>query len=559
MGFINLSDKTISAKLVYYGVGMGGKTTSLQAVHGVLCPRDEVQLVSINTEDDSTLLFDFLPIDLGQVEGFKIRIQGFTVPGQPKYTRMRRYVLQGADAVAFVVDSQSSRLQENIESLASMKENLLSNGLDPETMPVVLQYNKRDLDDILPESELDQHLKWREDVESFPTVAHEGHGVFEAFVHAAGELVESKVALYGLGRGTIDAAAVAEAVREKLWDAFDRNRRGGSVGEHGRVEVTVRSDDDRDPTGDAPPALFTDDELERPLDADVEPVTLGDGQRDPDADHLLDEVIRTNVELAEHFGDLDQYKSQLERKNRDLVEIAQNTVHDLNKPLSAIKLMLGSMRNGLFGEANDKMTAGIENGLLACRHMERLIGDLLDSSRLDHDGVKLKFGLLDMTLLVAETVRTLRYEIEAHDVICSIEPLPVILGDEWALSKAFMNLLGNAVQYCHPDRRPQINISVISEEDRHVFVIADNGIGIPEKDRHRMFKRFERGSNTSGVSGSGLGLHIVRETVLGHGGTVWVESVEGEGTKFMLALPHEPMMPPHSTVEGVELAEEELV
>ena len=81
MGFINLADKTISAKLVYYGVGMGGKTTSLQAVHKLLCPHDEVNLVTINTEDDSTLLFDFLPMDLGQIEGFKIRIQGYTVPG----------------------------------------------------------------------------------------------------------------------------------------------------------------------------------------------------------------------------------------------------------------------------------------------------------------------------------------------------------------------------------------------------------------------------------------------------------------------------------------------
>ena len=91
MGFINLAEKTINAKLVYYGVGAGGKTTSLQAVHRVMCPRNEVQLVSINTEEDSTLLFDFLPIDLGQIDGFKIRIQGFTVPGQPKYKRMRRY------------------------------------------------------------------------------------------------------------------------------------------------------------------------------------------------------------------------------------------------------------------------------------------------------------------------------------------------------------------------------------------------------------------------------------------------------------------------------------
>jgi signal recognition particle receptor subunit beta len=147
MGFINVADRTINAKLVYYGVGVGGKTTSLQQVHGILCPRNEVQLVSINTEEDSTLLFDFLPINLGQVGGFKIRIQGFTVPGQPKYRQMRKYVLQGADAVVFVVDSQRSRLQENVESLQSMRDNLRSSSGTSEDIPIVVQYNKRDLPD----------------------------------------------------------------------------------------------------------------------------------------------------------------------------------------------------------------------------------------------------------------------------------------------------------------------------------------------------------------------------------------------------------------------------
>jgi signal recognition particle receptor subunit beta len=111
MGFINLADKTITAKLVYYGTGLGGKTTSLQAIHGIVCPRNEVKLVSINTDQDATLLFDFLPLDLGQIEGFKIRMQGYTVPGQLKYRAMRKYVLSGADAVVFVIDSQASRLE----------------------------------------------------------------------------------------------------------------------------------------------------------------------------------------------------------------------------------------------------------------------------------------------------------------------------------------------------------------------------------------------------------------------------------------------------------------
>src|SRR5687767_5170269 len=201
MGFINVAERTISAKLVYYGVGVGGKTTSLQQVHGILCPRNEVQLVSINTEEDSTLLFDFLPINLGQVGGFKVRIQGYTVPGQPKYRQMRKYVLQGADGVVFVVDSQRSRLQENRDSIASMRDNLRAGSGTSEDVPIVLQYNKRDLDDILSEEELSREFRFRDDIQSFPSVATEGQGVFEAFVEAASMIVERKVALYGLGRG----------------------------------------------------------------------------------------------------------------------------------------------------------------------------------------------------------------------------------------------------------------------------------------------------------------------------------------------------------------------
>ncbi|MEE9127152.1 MAG: ADP-ribosylation factor-like protein, partial [Planctomycetota bacterium] len=226
MGFINLAEKTIHAKLVYYGIGMGGKTTSLKAVHSVLCPSNEVKLVSINTDEDATLLFDFLPINLGLVEGFQIMIQGFTVPGQPKYKLMRKYVLQGADVVVLVVDSQTSRLEENIQALKGLHDNLRMNGLPVDTIPIVMQYNKRDLDDILAEDELDKHFLYREDVCAFPSVAIENQGVFETFVHAAGMLVEAKVNLYGLGRGEVDAKVVAEAARTRLWEIYDQVREG---------------------------------------------------------------------------------------------------------------------------------------------------------------------------------------------------------------------------------------------------------------------------------------------------------------------------------------------
>lgn len=213
--------------------------------------------------------------------------------------------------------------------------------------------------------------------------------------------------------------------------------------------------------------------------------------------------------------------------------------------------MLSSMARGYFGEVADKMHDAIENGLYAVRQMERLIRDLLDSSRLDFDGVHMEFATVDMTLLLADIIRSLRFELEERDVMIRVEPLPTIQGDEWALNKAFMNLVGNALQYVHPDRRGVVKVYAEVQGDFHVFTVEDNGIGVPKKDVDRLFRRFERGSNTGGVSGTGLGLHIVREVALGHGGQVTVESEEGCGSIFRISMPLVPVMPPHCTVAGV--------
>jgi signal transduction histidine kinase/signal recognition particle receptor subunit beta len=578
---------------------MGGKTTSLQAVHQIFCRSNEVQLVSINTEEDSTLLFDFLPINLGQVEGFKIRIQGFTVPGQPKYKLMRKYVLSGADAVVLVVDSEASRLEENIASMESMRKNLELNGLDPETIPLVLQYNKRDLKDVLSEEALDQSFKFREGLTSFPTVATEGQGVFETFVHAAGLLVEAKVQLYGLDKGKAEPQKVAEGARRKLWEIYDRvrgtdrdrsgsrrteltvtddqvadpkrtktgsakkNRRNAKPGSRAKVKPTAGAkktpgktardgDPDYELRDSAPVEVITDKDLDVELGKASAPQTdQVQGVSEEIDEHLLDKSVKSNLELVQRFGELDQYRALLERKNRDLVEIAQNTVHDLNRPLSAIKLMLSTMAKGYLGNLQDSTLQAVDNGLMAVTQMQRLIGDLMDSSRLDHDGLTLKFQEVDMTLLVASALRTLRFEIEENDVRARVEPLPTITADEWALTKVFMNLLGNAIHYAHPDRPAVIHIWAEEEEDRWVFYVMDNGIGMPEEDRERLFRRFERGTNTAGISGTGLGLHIVREVAMGHGGTVWVDSKEGDGSCFVVALPFEPVQPPHSTVTEV--------
>lgn len=555
MGFINVHERTINAKLVYYGVGVGGKTTSLQRVHGILCPKNEVQLVSINTEEDSTLLFDFLPIHLGSVSGFKFRIQGFTVPGQPKYRQMRKYVLNGADAVVFVVDSQRSRLQENLESLQSLIDNLEAEGAAD--IPIVVQYNKRDLPDVLSEAELDERFRFRDDVASFPSVATEGHGVFEAFVHAAGLLVEAKVRQYGLDRGDESPQEVADNVRDKLWEICDGVRRErAEVPIEEQPAALVRAEDRSKPalpTDSEQDVLFTEAELDQELVADGDQASEDPDQGPVDEDgELLASSVRSSLELARRFGDLDQRKILLERKVRELVEAAQNTVHDLNRPLSAVRLMLATLKKGYLGEMPPSQLQAVENGLLAVGQMELLIRDLLDSSRLDHDGIRLDFQPVDLTLLLGQIANGLRFELEDRGVQLRVEPLPVIRCDEWALTKALTNLLGNAMQYASPERAPTVWISAEDEGDLWAIHVRDNGIGIPQKDRERLFRRFERGSNTAGISGTGLGLHIVKEIVAGHGGSVAVESTEGQGAEFVLRIPKEPVQPEHSPLSEVK-------
>ena len=574
MGFINVAERTINAKLVYYGVGVGGKTTSLQRVHGILCPRNEVQLVSINTEEDSTLLFDFLPINLGSVGGFKVRIQGFTVPGQPKYRQMRKYVLAGADAVVFVVDSQKSRLQENLESLQSMRDNLKA--ATAAEIPIVVQYNKRDLPDILSEHELDKHFRFRPDIEAFPSVATEGQGVFEAFVHAAGLLVASKVRQYGLHRGRVRPDEVADGARKKLWEICDQIRRERGEVTTGALPLTKLSIPDGEPPPKAPaepqpasspaapataaapavapqpaPPPSTNGEVisDAELDIDFGKQQVSFAAEAPAAEEdeqLLDRSVQSNLELVQRYGQLDEHKNLLERKVREMVEVAQNTVHDLNRPVSALRLMLSAVEKGLFGELPTGCVQAVQNGLLAVQQMERLIRDLLDSSRLDHDGVTLKFESVDLTLLLAQVINTLRFEIQHTDAHVRLEPLPVVQADEWALSKVFNNLVGNALQYAKEGRRLVVRIWAEEHDGEWRVSVRDNGIGIPAKDRDRLFRRFERGSNTGGISGTGLGLHIVKEIAYGHGGRVTFDSTEGEGTTFVVHLPKVPVQAPHS-------------
>jgi signal recognition particle receptor subunit beta len=194
MPLVNFAAREITCKIVYYGPGRSGKTTNLQYVYGRVPESRRGRMVSLATQTDRTLFFDFLPLELGDISGFATRFQLYTVPGQSYYDATRRLVLQGADGVVFVADSQARRLDENLESLRNLYQNLAAQGVDARTMPVVLQYNKQDLprELVLTPEELDDALNFRS-VRSYPADALHGAGVFETLKGIA-ELVLRRLA-----------------------------------------------------------------------------------------------------------------------------------------------------------------------------------------------------------------------------------------------------------------------------------------------------------------------------------------------------------------------------
>jgi signal recognition particle receptor subunit beta len=192
MALINVAAREIHCKIVYYGPGLCGKTTNLKYIHSAVPGHARGDLLSIATETERTLFFDFLPLDLGQVHGFQTRFHLYTVPGQVLYERTRVAVLNGADGVVFVADSQQSKLREDIVSLQELARNIQAEGKKFLEFPLVLQYNKRDVPNVLPVEQMDHYLNSSIKVPRFEAVASKGVGVFDT-LKAISKLVISKL------------------------------------------------------------------------------------------------------------------------------------------------------------------------------------------------------------------------------------------------------------------------------------------------------------------------------------------------------------------------------
>jgi len=188
MSFINYAAREINVKIVFYGPGLGGKPTNLQYIYERSSPQQKGKLISLATETDRTLFFDFLPLDLGSVRGFKTRFHLYTVPGQVFYDASRKLILKGVDGVVFVSDSQEARMDANVESLRNLEENLRENGFELKSIPYTLQFNKRDLPTAVDVDTMYRLLNYKGEP-TFEAIATDGMGVFETLKAVAKQVL----------------------------------------------------------------------------------------------------------------------------------------------------------------------------------------------------------------------------------------------------------------------------------------------------------------------------------------------------------------------------------
>jgi signal transduction histidine kinase/signal recognition particle receptor subunit beta len=306
MSLISFKDKTLNAKIVYYGSALSGKTTSLKSVHSVVDPEGRVELLSLNTEGDRTLFFDFLPIPLGTLSGFQARLQAFTVPGQVKYNLTRRFVLRGADAVIFVADSRPEAFEDNVASLASLHENLAANGLDLKTVPLVIQYNKRDAADAVPIERLRAALN-PGGAPEFETTATTGDGVFPAFAALCAEMMERLAKEFRIG----DPAASRAVLAERLDGCAKRAaaRRAGAA------------------PMPAPPAASSDLVLSFESGRTTQVISVADAPgATPDVEKILERAVDVNIQAAKLMSDLNEAKHRLADHVRQLAGLHETGV-----------------------------------------------------------------------------------------------------------------------------------------------------------------------------------------------------------------------------------------
>lgn len=343
--------RQIKVKIVYYGPALGGKTTCLQHIHGVSDPDQRTKLYSLNTASDRTLFFDLLSLDLGSIRGYRLAIQLYTVPGQVQYNATRRAVLSGADGVVFVADSQVDQRDPNIESFENLKDNLIATGLNPEKVPLVFQYNKRDLSPLLSIDDLDGDINAR-GVPAFPSVATSGEGVMEGFATISETTLVSVADKLGVG----SRPAAVDRLREQVKRALQPYLAKATVDP---VAVEEREVTRTEATGEA----------DAPLDEDG----------------LLGEAVRANLAMTDLNVRLDTTRRQLERKVEVLAGVSafSEQVGASHDPPGVLRVLLTTAARLLKVQAGSVLivagTGRLRNGALHALKNDPMLGATDDS------------------------------------------------------------------------------------------------------------------------------------------------------------------------------------
>jgi signal recognition particle receptor subunit beta len=352
MVFLNYTAMQMTAKIVYYGPGLCGKTTNLQWIHGRTAPRSRGEMVSLETETDRTLFFDLLPLDVGVIGGMKVRLQLYTVPGQVFYNATRRLVLKGVDGLVFIADSQAPALEPNEESLANLRQNLEELGLDPRSVPLVFQFNKRDLRNILPVDALQKSLN-PGGAPSFEAAAIHGVGVFETLKEISRRALQS--------------------VRTRIAEEGQRGGVAGTGGASSRAAAAPASPAPAPPADPPPPSAPVEASAES---ATTDPATLPPLQvefAEEDTDKVKVRPVRTRETLdigqeleklraitaeskmktptAVRDGDVDRLFRSLVKENKDAEQelerkAALEVPEHLLRGLTELRIHLGFDRDG---------------------------------------------------------------------------------------------------------------------------------------------------------------------------------------------------------------------
>ncbi len=317
---LNHRDRTIKVKLVYYGPPVGGKTTNLQILHRSAAAKRRGELISINSAQDRTILFDLLPLRTPGFRGFDLRLQVLAVPGQAMYSATRRLVLKGADSLVFVANSALDRWEENIQSYREMTQNLLSHRLDPGAMPLVLQYNKRDLPQVLEVEALDRALNTRH-TDVIPAIAVRGEGVLETFGLILARTVQDLANRYAI-LDVKEAAPARQWAEQALVDLFGRTRLGPEPSESAEGAAPAAPP----PAPAGPPATQTVVRVSPPSKSE-------DAARGAGADARAGELVETYAEASAQLG---AALTEL-REERD---VARQRLDDLRRTMTAAQDLL---------------------------------------------------------------------------------------------------------------------------------------------------------------------------------------------------------------------------